>query len=110
MKQAGRIISRRTFLKGSAGAAALMGLAPTIIPAHVLGADAPSNKIAVGFIGTGDHGVGWNLAAYLKNPAAKVVAVCDVDDAHLYRARETVNDRYGNEDCWLLIRGMRTRR
>lgn len=99
MKTAGTV-SRRKFLKNSAGAAALMGIAPTIIPAHVLGADAPSNKITVGFIGTGDHGTGWNLSYYLKNPAAKVIAVCDVDERRVYRAKETVNDRYGNEDCW----------
>src|SRR5262245_55695933 len=93
-------INRRKFLKGSAGAAALLGLAPTIIPAHVLGADAPNNKITVGFIGTGDHGTNWNLSYSLKNPAAKVIAVCDVDETRLYRAKETVNDRNGNEDCW----------
>ena len=93
-------LNRRQFLKGSAGAAAILGgLAPTIIPASVLGADAPSNKITIGFIGTGDHGMNWNLAAYLKNPAAKVIAVCDVDDNHLFRAKETVDDRYGNENC-----------
>src|SRR5688572_20100361 len=94
-----RSISRRKFLKGSAGAAAILGVAgPRIIPAHVLGVDAPSNKITVGMIGVGDHGTGWNLSFYLKNPAAKVVAVCDVDSNRLFRAKETVNDRYGNED------------
>lgn len=94
-------LNRRQFLKGSAGAAAVFtGLAPTIIPAHVLGADAPSNKITVGFIGVGDHGLAWNLSFYLKNSAAKVVAVCDVDSTRLIRAQETVNERYGNEDCW----------
>ena len=93
-------IDRRQFIKGSAGAAAILaGVAPTIIPAHVLGADAPSNKITVGFIGVGDHGLGWNLSYYLKNKAAKVIAVCDVDSNRLYKAKETVNERYGNEDC-----------
>ncbi len=93
--------TRRHFLKNSAGAAAILsGVAPTIIPAHVLGADAPSNKVAVGFIGVGDHGTAWNLSFYLKNPKARVVAVCDVDSNRLYRAKETVNERYGNEDCF----------
>ena len=44
-------LSRRCFLQ-TAAALAL----PTIIPARVLGAEAPSNQINVGFIGTGDHG------------------------------------------------------
>ena len=73
------------------------------MPASVLGADgqvAPSNRITVGFIGVGDHGIGWNLPPYLRHPAARVVAVCDVDDFHLIRAQETVNERYGNEDCF----------
>src|SRR3954470_16860825 len=94
-----KTINRRQFLKRSAGAAALLGVAPTIIPARVLGADAPSNKITIGMIGVGDHGTGWNLSYYLKNNAAKVVAVCDVDENRMFRARETVNERYGNEDC-----------
>ena len=45
-------LSRRRFVQ--AGAAALA--APCFIPARVLGQDAPSKKITVGFIGTGDHG------------------------------------------------------
>ncbi len=94
------LISRRNFLKGTAGAAALLGVAPNIIPARLLGADAPSNKITVGMIGVGDHGTGWNLSYYLRNKQAKVIAVCDVDDNHLLRAKETVDDRNGNEDCF----------
>src|SRR5687768_13899355 len=93
-------ISRRQFVKNSAGAAAILaGVAPTIIPARLLGADAPSNRITIGFIGTGDHGTAWNLSNYLKNTTAQVIAVCDVDSNRRYRAKETVNERYGNEDC-----------
>lgn len=93
-------LTRRRFLKVTAGAAALTGAIPSLLPARLLGADAPSNKITVGFIGVGDHGTGWNLSYYLKNNAARVIAVCDVDDNHLFRAKETVDDRYGNEDCF----------
>ena len=93
-------LTRRRFLKVTAGAAALTGAIPSLVPARLLGADAPSNKITVGFIGVGDHGTGWNLSYYLKNNAARVIAVCDVDDNHLFRAKETVDDRYGNEDCF----------
>ena len=96
-----RSTSRRQFIKGSAGAAAVLGgVAPMIIPASVLGAEAPGNQVTVGMIGVGDHGTGWNLSYYLKNKAAKVLAVCDVDANRLFRAKETVNDRYGNEDCF----------
>src|SRR5690242_15254204 len=74
--------SRRQWLstvaKGSAafGAAALA--APYIVPARVFGADAPSNRIAVGMIGTGNRGF-QVLEMFLKQTGAQVVAVCDVN-------------------------------
>lgn len=95
-------ITRRSFLKGTLGAAALLGVAPTIIPAKVLGADAPSNKIAVGFIGTGDHGTHWNLEYYLKLKDAKVVAVCDVDGSHMRNAKARVDNAYDTTDCAMI--------
>src|SRR5512136_710936 len=88
-------ISRRLFLR--AGAASLA--APCLIPAHVLGADAPSNKITVGFIGTGDHGTGWNLDRYLKLPQARVAMVCDVDGYRMRKAKAMVDAKYDTEDC-----------
>ena len=48
--------TRRGLLKGGLAAAS----APYFVPARLLGADAPSNKITVGFIGTGSHGIGHN--------------------------------------------------
>ena len=95
-------VSRRSFLQQTTSAVWLAGLAPQWASSSVMGADgqvAPSNRITVGFIGTGDHGTGWNLPPYLRHPSAQVVAVCDVDNLRMIRARETVNERYGNEDC-----------
>lgn len=93
-------LSRRSFLqRTSLGVAA----APLIVRASVLGlqgAVSPGNRITVGFIGTGDHGIGWNLPPYLRHTSAQVVAVCDIDGKRLLRAKETVNDRYQNEDCF----------
>jgi len=94
-------ISRRNFLKRATVAAAAGSL--NLVPGHVLGlngAVSPSNKITVGFIGTGDHGLGYNLGPYLRHPAAKVLAACDVDSNHLLRAKETIDEKYGNEDCF----------
>lgn len=95
--------TRRAFLARSIAGASTALLFPDIIPASALGAEgkaAPSNRITVGFIGTGDHGMGWNMPPYLRHPDAQVVAVCDVDRRRLYRAKETVNERYGHEDCF----------
>ena len=66
-------VSRRQLLK-SAAAISL----PTIVPASVFGRDAPSNRITLGFIGVGNHGLGWNLRGFLKFKDAQAVAVCDV--------------------------------
>lgn len=88
-------ITRRRVLR--AGAAAMA--APYFVPARLLGADAPSNKITVGFIGTGSHGLGHNLKRYLEQPDARVVAVCDVDARHMQQGKAAVDARYGNTDC-----------
>ena len=95
--------SRRTFLQKSAAAATAALALPTIVPSSVGGANgqtAPSNRIAVGFIGTGSHGTDWNLPPYLKHQSARVVAVCDVDKLHLARVKGMVNRHYQNEDCF----------
>ncbi|HLX63331.1 MAG TPA: Gfo/Idh/MocA family oxidoreductase [Planctomycetota bacterium] len=92
------LITRRRMLKGTAAAAAAIGL-PTIIPARVLGDDAPTKKITIGFIGVGSHGTDWNLAYYLKNKSAQVLAVCDVDSNHMQRAKGLVDKAYDNKDC-----------
>ena len=72
--------------------------APFIVPSRVLGQDAPSKKITVGFIGIGWQG-GSNLDGFLSQDDCRVVAVCDVDDKHLQDAQRKVNARYGNQDC-----------
>ncbi len=93
-----RRISRRTFVRTGAALATM----PYFVPASVLGAGgavSPSEKITVGCIGTGSHGIGMNLRSYLGQPDAKVLAVCDVDGNNLRRAEKMVNDKYGNTDC-----------
>lgn len=95
-------LSRRSFIRRAAGTAGIAVGAPQMVSSAVLGAEgktAPSNRITVGFIGTGSHGMGWNLGPYLRHKDAQIMAVCDVDEGHMMRAKETVNDRYQNEDC-----------
>ncbi len=87
--------SRRTILKGAVAAAAT----PSIVPASVLGANAPSNRVSLGFIGMGLHGIGWNLKGFLKFDDAQVVAVCDVMKSRSAEAVALVNKTYGNQDC-----------
>ncbi len=94
--------SRRAFLARSAAAATAAIALPTFIPASALGADghvAPSERITLGFIGCGDHGVNWNMVHYRRLKAAQILAVCDVDERRLFRAKETVDEHHGNTDC-----------
>ncbi len=90
-------IKRRDFLKSTAAALAV----PTIIAAKAGAQDkvAPSKHITLGCIGTGGHGIGWNMRAFLKIPDARVVAVCDVFTDRREKARAKVNEAYGNQDC-----------
>ncbi len=69
-------MSRRDFLKSTATAAA--GI--SIIPRHVLGGPgyiAPSNKINLAMIGTGNQGM-HDMKQFMELPDVQVVAVCDV--------------------------------
>lgn len=91
--------SRRTMLKA---AAAALG-APFIIPGSALGlngAVAPSNRITIGMIGIGREGT-RNIKNFLRQPDARVTALCDVDPINLGLARDAVAEAYGKADCSL---------
>lgn len=90
-------VSRRQVLKLS-----LATVAPLVLPSRVLGlgaAPAPSQRIAMGFIGVGSHGLGYNLNTFLWLDDARVLAVCDVFGSRRKAAKETVDKKYGTGDC-----------
>ena len=60
-------MKRRTFLKGSAAATAGTMVFPTIVPSHVLGKNAPSNKIRIGQIGFGRIAMTHDLPETLRH-------------------------------------------
>ncbi len=84
--------SRRDFIKG-AGAAAML-------PASAWGRGRPSasNRISIGVIGWGMMGPS-NTKAFLAEEDCQVVAACDLHTGHLQVAVDTVNAKYGNQDC-----------
>ena len=95
-------ISRRKFLKRVTGVAGGVIGFPHIVGSSALGkagSVAASNRITLGFIGIGSHGIAMNLKSFLPQGDAQVVAVCDVDSSHRNRARNMVNAKYGNRDC-----------
>lgn len=89
-----RNVSRRSFLKRAGASAAAIG-APWVVPASVLGAQSPANRVNVGMIGIGRQARYANMKSFLGAPDAQVVAVCEVDRWRLENARKQVEDHYG---------------
>ncbi len=76
-------ISRRSFLRNSAAAAAATTLAPEA-------STRASDKIRVGFIGVGNRG-SQLLEGFMAQPDCQVAALCDVYEAYLSRDRAQVD-------------------
>jgi predicted dehydrogenase len=74
-----------------------MGI-PTIVPASVFGKNAPSNRITVGFIGTGRQVFGSNLPQMLAVPNVQVIAVCDTDSWRMSKAKKKVEEFYAKQN------------
>jgi len=94
-------LNRRQFLKYSAVTTAAVAGFPYFVPSSALGKAgtvAPSNRIVMGFIGTGGQGT-YDMQGFLGKEDVQVAAVCDVDIEHRNQARDMVNEKYGNKDC-----------
>ena len=87
-------MKRRKFINRTAmGTAAMIGF-PTIVPAHVLGKDAPSNKINIGQIGCGRIARGHDIRDTIRFDSARYIAVCDLDSNRLADAKVLVDSFY----------------
>ncbi|TSA66027.1 MAG: gfo/Idh/MocA family oxidoreductase [Sediminibacterium sp.] len=91
-------MNRRNFVKNSLKASAATTMAvtgfPTIIPASVIGKNAPSNKINIGAIGVGRISRDHDMKETLPFDQARIMAVCDVDSKRLADGKKYVNDYY----------------
>ena len=91
-------LARRHFLKQMATITGAVAF-PQIIPSSVLGATAPSNKVAMGCIGLGIQGLG-NMRTFLGNrDDAQVIAVCDVHETRRLDGKKVVDEFYENKAC-----------
>ena len=88
-----KIQSRRSFLKAAVRSGVGLALLPDIIPARLLGADAPGKKINVAQIGCGRMGRS-DLGNVMTEPLARVVAVCDLDAKRLTAGQKMAEDFY----------------
>jgi len=91
-------LSRRGFLAGAAAGVAAIGHSRGA-PAAWVGKLLPSEKVNMGFIGMGGHGVNRNLRMFLRQPDARAVAVCDVYKSRSESAQKLVNSHYKSDGC-----------
>jgi predicted dehydrogenase len=95
-------VNRRSFVKGSLVAAAAAGF-PTIVPARVLGQDAPSNHVNIGAIGVGRISRGHDMPGVLQYTGVpgprnnRIIAVCDLDTNRVESGKQFVNDAYSKK-------------
>jgi predicted dehydrogenase len=90
-------LSRRGFLKAAAtgiAAPAMVSAFPDIVPASVLGPNAPSNRVNIGAIGQGRISRGHDMPGVWKYDHAQIVAVCDLDSKRVEEGRQLVNGYY----------------
>jgi myo-inositol 2-dehydrogenase/D-chiro-inositol 1-dehydrogenase len=99
-------VTRRQFLKNSAVAAAGI-LAPTIVPASVFGANAPSERITIGFVGVGRMGSG-DMRELLGFKEVQIIAVCDLDSNRTRNAQKTVEAHYAKQSAGGTYKGCAT--
>ena len=90
-------ISRRKALGLAAaglGASVVPAGFPSIVPAAILGPNAPSRRINVGAIGTGRISRTHDMPGVWKYDHARIVAVCDLDSRRMEDAKTLVNGYY----------------
>jgi len=92
--------SRRDFLKTSLAGAGVLAF-PNIIPASVLGAGAPSKKVNILQIGCGRIGRSMDMPGILKQDAARMIAVCDLDSIRVKDAKQYVEETYAKKNITL---------
>ena len=88
--------SRRSFIRTAVGGGLGLAVLPNIIPARLLGADVPSKKINVAQIGCGRMGRS-DMGNVMKEPLARVVAVCDLDANRLAAGKKMAEDFYSKQ-------------
>jgi predicted dehydrogenase len=90
------VITRRDFVQKSALAVGVLA-APMIIPSHLFGAAAPSNRIRIGHIGCGRIGQTHDFPGIAGSELAEVLAVCDLDMRRAESGKRKVGALYANK-------------
>jgi predicted dehydrogenase len=91
-------MKRRSFLKLLASSSAALAF-PSIVRAETLGLNgkiAPSNRLALGYIGLGNQG-GGHFRSDLHNSSIQTNALCDCDGEHLQAALKDLQAAYADQ-------------
>lgn len=87
-------MERRKFLQTTVLGTAATVVTPTIVPASVMGKNAPSNKINIGQIGCGRIARDHDMPGTMQHDVARMIAVCDLDKNRLADGKKLVEDYY----------------
>ena len=87
--------SRRDFLKTSAMGVVGAFVAPMVVPSSVFGANAPSDRILIGVIGTGRQSR-YDMNPIMRFADVRITAVCDLDSVRLAEAKQFVESTTTN--------------
>ena len=90
--------TRRHFLKLTTAAGAGALAYPLIVPAHVFGAEAPSNRIRVAQIGCGRIAHEMDMPGVVGTGMADYVAVCDCDSHRAAHAKDFLGKAYAKKN------------
>jgi predicted dehydrogenase len=87
-----QLTHRRAFLK-----AGVVAGFPAIVPASVLGRNAPSNRINIGAIGVGRISRVHDLPGIWQFDSARIMAVCDLDSNRVELGKLLINETYAKK-------------
>ena len=91
---------RRDFLEAAGTTIVAAFSMPYFVPSSVFGVNAPSNRINIACIGTGNQGFN-NLKGFMHNEDVRIVAACDVNTASY--GYKTANQYCGREPARQLV-------
>ncbi len=90
-------MTRKDFLKRSLATGVGLFVAPTIVPASVFGANAPSNRINIGAIGTGRISRTHDMPGVWKYDNVRIIAACDLDAKRVVAAKGAIEGYYAKK-------------
>lgn len=90
-------LNRRNFIKKTTATTFAAVALPCIVPASVLGKNAPSNKIQIGQIGCGRIARAHDMPGTMQHEVSQMIAVCDLDRNRMKDGKQLVDQFYNDK-------------